>query len=224
MAGLITCAGADVVVGRISLPDRGPWYADLVLDTATVPSGSVTIAADGGLSIAGTIQRADVVLDVVHCRVIGGAGGLGTIIDAAAYENAQLSDPLNAILDAAGEKLSSKVETSITSTLLAQWTNVAQSAAAALDRITYAAGQATGKTLIWRVLDDGAVWLGEESWPTATLPGGADVLMAYPAEKRVEIGVVTPALLPGVDLADVGKVVAVDHWLQANQIRTWAWL
>lgn len=221
---LITCAGADVLKGRMFFPLRGAWYADLVLDTTTEPSGLVTIAADGGLSVKGTVKRSGVFLDSAHVRIVGGAGGLTDIISPAAYENALLRDPLNAVLSAAGESLSSTVDASILNSLLDLWTNVAQRASEAIDRLCFVAGLALGQTIGWRVLSDGSIWVGSETWPSQKMPDNSDILMRYPEEKRVELSVQTPSLLPGVALEGVGNVSAVDHWLDPDETRTDLWL
>jgi hypothetical protein len=221
---LIRCGGADVERGRIHFPQRGPWYAELTLDTAKAPTGKVTIAAAGGFSLAGTVQRAGVFLDSARVRIVGGAGGLGTIIPPSAYQNALLRDALGAVMQASGETLSATIDPSITGVLLPMWTHVAQRATGALDRLTFAAGKALGKTIVWRVLGDGTLWLGAETWPAQSMPAGSDVLAFFPDEGRYEIGAATPALLPGVKLAGVGQVGAVDHWLEHNAVRTWAWL
>lgn len=221
---LITCGGADVERGRIHFPRRGAWYARLKLDTATLPSGRVTIAAAGGLAIAGTIvQPSGVFLDSAHVSIVGGAGGLSAIIAPASYENALIRDPLAAIVQASGETISTTISATITTVLLPAWTHVAERATEALDHLTYSAGQALGKPLVWRVLGDGTIWLGEETWPAAALPAGADIVDQEPGDGRCELGVQTPALLPGVDLAGVGKVAAVDHWIEPHEVRTWAW-
>jgi hypothetical protein len=221
---LLTVGDADVIKGRLHFPQRGAWLAWLLLDTTAVPSGQVKLAADGGLSATGTVKSAGVFLDSVALRLVGGAGGLGTIIPPAAYENGQLSDPLNAIMNASGESLSSTVDSSITSVQLTRWTHVAQSASAALDRLAFAAGQALGSTIVWRVLSDGTVWLGAESWPSQDLPAGSDLLKQYPDEGRFEIGAQTPSLLPGVNVPGIGNVAAVDHWIAPRSIRSDAWL
>jgi len=219
---LATCANLDVLQGSIRLPLRGVWSADLVLDGATVPSGAVTLAAKGGLSLRGTVVRGGVFLDAAHVRVVGGAGGLAREV-AGAYQSAQLRDPLDAILRASGETLSSTVTTEVLTVSLSLWTLGRHRAARALDELAHVASLALAKAIGWRLLPVGSLWIGAESWSAATLPAGADVLERCPAEQRLVIGAETPALLPGVDLPDVGKVVAVEHWLTADRVRTWAW-
>lgn len=206
------------------LPSRGPWHARVKLDAATAPSGRVTLAAAGGLTASGTVAGGGVQLDSAYLRIIGGAGGLGTTIRPAAYRNALSRDPLGAILSAAGESLSSTVDQSILSVLLPVWTLAGERASSALDRLAYAVGLALGQALTWRVLLDGTVWIGAESWPAASLPAGADVLWFAPDDGRYELGVQTPALVPGVNVRGVGKVLAVDHWIEHDQVRTWAWV
>lgn len=222
---LVTCAGTDALRLRVHMPQRRAWWAWVDLDTATAPSGQVTIACDGGISLTGTVkQPSGVFLDSTRARVVGGAGGLEGMTSPAAYENAQLRDPLNAILGAAGETLSSSVSTSITSVLLSKWTITATYVAHAIDELCYAASAALGQTILWRVLNDGTVWLGAEAWTTQKMPDGADVLEQYPAEGRYVIGATTPFLLPGVNLDGVGNVAGVDHWVAPDRVRADAWI
>lgn len=221
---LITCAGADVLRLRAHLPQRRAWWAWLDLDTATTPTGQVTIAAAGGLTLVGTVKKpSGVFLDSARIRVVGGAGGLDAVLSPSAYENAQLLDPLNAVLGATGEKLSTSVMPAITSVLLPKWTLTAASAARSIDALCSAAGTALGKDVVWRVLGDGTIWLGAESWPAQAMPDGADVLDQDPDEGRFVIGSTSPFLLPGVNLDGVGNVIGVDHWVTHDRVRADAW-
>lgn len=222
---LITCAGADVLRLRAHLPKRRAWWAWLDLDTATTPSGRVTIAAAGGLSLVGTVKKpSGAFLDSARIRVVGGAGGLDSIMSPAAFENAQLLDPLNAVLGAAGEKLSSTVSPSITGVLLSKWTLMAVSAGISIDALCSAASSQLGQDIGWRILEDGAVWLGAETWPAQAMPNGADVLEQDPVAGRFVIGSTTPFLLPGVNLDGVGNIVGVDHWVTHERVRADAWI
>lgn len=219
-----TCGGADVLRARIHMPARRAWWGWVDLDTATLPTGSVTLAFAGGLSLVGAVkQPSGVFLDAARVRLVGGAGGLETITSPAAYENAQLVDPLRAVLGAAGETLSTTVSASVTGVLLSKWTIAATYVSRVLDELCGAAGAALGQEITWRVLGDGTVWLGAESWPAQQMPAGADVLESYPSEGRYVIGADTPFLSPGVDLDGVGKVVGVDHWVTHDRVRSDAW-
>jgi hypothetical protein len=222
---LITCAGADVLRLRVHMSQRRAWWGWLDLDVADAPSGKVQIAAAGGMTLTGTIkQPSGVFLDAARVRIVGGAGGLDVVIAPAAYENAQLGDPLRAVLSAAGETLSTSVLSTITSVFLSKWTLTATPAARALDELCYAASAQLGQIVVWRVLSDGTVWLGAETWPAQKMPAGADVLESAPAEGRFVIGASTPFLVPGVNLDGVGNVAGVDHWVTHSQVRSDAWI
>lgn len=220
---LMTCGGADVQRGRIHMPIRGAWWADLVLDTSAVPSGSVTIEADGGASIKGTVQKAGAFLDSVNVRIVGGKGGLAKLCEPRAFQNAQIRDLVGVITDASGDTLSGTVDTALLSTLVSAWSAMQIPAAQALDELCSYAGKARGETINWRYLGDGSLWLGAEAWSSATLPTGDDLLEQDPSVGRQVIGASSPSLLPGVNLDGVGKVLAVDHWIESHEIRTWAW-
>jgi hypothetical protein len=81
-----------------------------------------------------------------------------------------------------------------------------------------------GQQVNWRVLSDGTIWLGVETWPSQSLPSTADILDLAPVSPRYEIGCATPTLMPGITLTDVNaQISGVDHWLSPDSIRTWAW-
>lgn len=221
---LMTCAGADVLRGRIHMPLRGVWWADLVLDTAQLPAGQVTFNAAGGISLTGTIVNGGIRLDSAHIRIYGGGGGSATVLSGSAYQNAVVNDVLNAIVSAAGERASSTIAANISSAQLQFWTISIETAAHALDNLAGVAGRAVGQQVNWRVLADGAIWMGVETYPSQSLPTTSDVLDVAPVGPRYEIGCETPTLLPGINLTDVGaNISGVDHWLSPDRIRTWAW-
>jgi len=225
---VVTYAGADVLHGEVHIPIRGAWWANLKLDQATAPSvgSSGALAGDGGLSLSGTVVKSGAFLDASFVRVAGGAGGMGVSVPPKAFQTALVRDVLSAILNAAGENASSTISPSLTNLSLQTWTLTSKHAARLLDELCWAVGQATGQQPInWRPLGDGTIWIGAESWPSQSLPAGADVLWQHPVGPWFEIGCETPALLPGVNLSDIGglNVVGVDHWIEPHSIRTWAW-
>jgi hypothetical protein len=222
---LVTCSGIDVLRMRVHMPQRRAWWAWLDVDTADVPSGKVQINAAGGLALTGTVkQPSGMFLNSAWIRVVGGGGGLDRTVTARAFENAQLGDPLRVILADGGESLSSKIAASITSVFLSKWTVTATSVARSIDALAYAASSSLQQHVIWRVLADGTVWIGVETWPPLVMPTGADVLEQAPDEGRYVIGATTPFLTPGVNLDGVGNIVGADHWVSAMQVRTDAWI
>jgi hypothetical protein len=223
MSSLITCGGVDVLRGRISLGIRGAWWAELVIatDTPAAVGTRVTIDADGGLRIVGTIASAGVYLATAHVRLEAGAGGLAIEVSGS-YQLAQLRDPLAEILRASGETQSATIDPAVLAVPLSWWTLGRAPAARCLDELAAAAAVYLRADIGWRVLADGTVWLGAEAWPSAALPDDAVPATPNPTDRRAVIGCSTPSLLPGVDLEGVGRVVGVDHWIEPNRIRSWA--
>jgi hypothetical protein len=217
-------AGLDVLRARLCHPSRGAWWGELELDTQTAPSGKNDLVVQGGFTLTGTVVRGGPFIGSTTVRVSGGAGGTTTRLEAAAYENAQLQDVLAAIASGAGETVSSSVAGDVAGVQLPYWTISGQPAARALDLLADMAGQLLGAAINWRILSDGSLWMGSESWPSQQLPLGSDVLWQFPELGKYVLGVEAPSILPGVALSDVGiNVVAVDHWLEADQVRTWLW-
>lgn len=221
MSALVQLAGADVLGAQIHMPRRGWWWAQAKLDTQTAPTGKVTIEALGGFTLSGFVvpKQSGVFNDSAYVQVVGGAGGLDSLVRPGAFQNALVRDVMSSILGSVGERSSSTIDAGTLAMLLSQWLLAAQTAATALDNLSYAAGAET-----WRVLADGSVWMGNESWPSEALPSTSDVLFQYPDDGRYLIGCQTPALMPGVMLEDVGaNIGAVDHYITADSIRSVAW-
>jgi hypothetical protein len=202
------------------MPTRGTWIADLVIDAAEAVTGSVSIEAADGLTLNGTVlaDRTGVHLDSCYLRIVGGAGGLGKNVSGS-YQRAQLRDPLGAVLRAAGETQASNISVSILTAPLTRWTLGPCRAARALDDLARAAGS----DITWRVLEDGSVWMGAETWPELLLGDGDVISDAVPSARHYELAVDTLRLKPGVTIDGVGKVAAVEHFISPDRIRSTAW-
>lgn len=222
MSSQITCAGSDVQSGRISIGLRGAWWAEVEIASDTLPSGAATIKSSGGLELRGTVIGGGVYLQSTHIRLVGGAGKLSTQV-LGSYQNAQLRDPLGAILDACGESQSSTIAANVLTVPLPQWTLGSASGVRCLDELAAAASAYLGSAIGWRVLDDGKVWIGAESWPAMSMPGDAVIGDEFPAERRYVIGSATVIAYLGKKLDGVGNVNGVDYWIQPDRIRTWLW-
>lgn len=219
---LVTCDGKTVLRGRISLVLRGAWRASLLLEGETVPSGSVTTAAQDGLEIVGTVIPELSNIDrrgAVHASIIGGGGKLKAEVSGS-FRSAQLRDPLNAAIKVSGDQLSSNMSQAVLSKSLSYWTQGKHSIAAEYQALARAAGDGCN----WRYEADGKLWIGEETWPAAQLPADATIIDSDPSLGMWTIAVVTPTLLPGVNLEGVGKIDAVDHWIGPDGVRSVAWV
>lgn len=157
---LVTLSGQPVIDMRLALPLAGAWHADVSVDSQEELTGQVTLKVDGN-AFVGTVRRGGVVADTGTYRLVGGAGGLAKSARAKAYNNATVQLVLQDILGDAGESLSPTVSPSLLSLVLPFWVTRAAPTAYALGELV----EALGGDVVWRVLPDGSIWLGVETWP-----------------------------------------------------------
>jgi hypothetical protein len=213
---LVTVNGTPCVRATIRIPRLGVWFADLAVDVAEMISGQVTISVcDGALELKGRAARTGVFKDTAILRVLGGAGGLATEVPAKFYRRCPAKVPLQDILAAAGEELSSQADQSLLNQQLVAWTLLKQKAGEALRTLADELGA------VWRVLPDGTVWLGQESWPAVHMPD-VDLLSEDPRAHTAVIGTDSPTLLPGT-LFLGRRVSMVEHQVQPESVRTMVW-
>lgn len=217
---VLTANDLPVVEGHIYMPRTGgAWHADLHVDgTGIAAEDAVTLSVAGGeLTLRGTAARAGDYLDAGWVRVVGGAGGLGTTQAAKFYRSVQLRIPLTDLLATAGEMLSSTTDTAILSTSLQTWTLMEQPVSSALAALF---AKATAGTA-WRIIEDGTLWAGTETWPDAGLI--YEEIARHPQQQVIEIGVDAPLLLPGRTLGGE-RVGYVEHHVYPDRVRTLAYL
>jgi hypothetical protein len=209
-----TLNGAAVLEAVVRMESAGAWTAEVSVDAQTAPIGRVTLAA-GSAQFAGTALRAGVSNGSLLVRVVGGAGGLARELPAKRYADGTPARVVAAdILAEAGEALSPASDAALLGRTLAGWTRVRGRAGEALRVLT----QSLGAT--WRVLADGTVWIGVESWPEAD-PEHVLVDEA-PQAGRIEIADESASLVPGVTFQGQ-RVVRVEHRLSETALRTVAW-
>lgn len=220
---LASLNGLGVVRGVIHMPLLGAWTADLVVDTPNDIAGAVTLALDGGLTLQGFASRGGNFLDTEYVRVIGGAGGLGKQARIQHYQRTSVRGVVGDLLRTAGERLSSTASASTLGRGLTAWTQRGQLVGAALTSIVSDRRNAGGTA--WRVLPDGSIWLGTETWPDSGLAAPADYqeLVALPSEGWVEFGFEVPRIAPGVSL-EGRRVAFVEHTISGEAVRTKAWI
>lgn len=212
--GLASLAGVDVVSARISMPLSGVWHADVVLDASAAPAGRVTLAVDGGLSLTGTVRRGGAYLETAYTRIVGGAGGFALDAVPKFYTAATVRVVLGDLLRTAGEVLSGTADPAALAVRLPSWTTIRQSVGSAVAVLLGRSGAS------WRVLPDGTVWLGAETWPDSGLvePGTVDV-DEQPEQGLVILGVEAPQLRPGMTYGG-RQVSLVEHTIRDGQVRT----
>lgn len=216
----VTCAGFPVAAGEIVMPLRGAWSAvlEVVASTAaqvlgleptaaTARAGSVAIVV-GGVELSGYATVEADAAERVTVRVVGGAGGLDKAPPAKHFVSQSRRVILTDALDAGAEKLSA-TSTDLDVTL-GQWTRTAGTVGEALRRVADAAG------LTWRVLADGSVWVGVDTWPTVT-PAYAGK-HEEPAQSRLVVAVEGLVVLPGSTFLG-RRVTGVTYTVGGSKIR-----
>lgn len=207
-------AGQDVLSAELRIPRLGAWHANVESDGDTALSGSVELDLDGS-KWQGTILpgQSGVSAGRVRSWVVGGKGGLQKELAPRHYHDVSLGTVVGDILRESGESLAPGSETS---RKLSAWQRLKGPAAHSLVKLVDHAG------LAWRVLGDGKIWIGTETWPA--VEPNAEVLdedwmmgtqNIAPADDFADVA----ALLPGTTFGG-HRIEQVVHHYEPRSIRT----
>lgn len=216
-----TINGVAVIRGKIAMELVGVWIADLEIDQ---PDGSgfsagtsVTIQTEN-LTLKGTVvpNRTGDFLDAVHVCVMGGAAGMAKAATPKSFAQpgALVKDVLNALCSNGGETLSATADATFVATNLTAWSIMAGTVTQGLRALL----DIKAPTFNWRILSDGTLWMGAETWPASA--GTFDILDSDPKENSYELGVESPWIVPGVSVNGVGNVSQVVHHIDHSKIRS----
>jgi hypothetical protein len=211
-----TANGLNVLDATVRLPRIGAWQAELDLDGADASKGTGPVSITAGAQTwTGTAVESGVFVGRLKVRVVGGANGLGKATKPRFYHAIPARVVIEDLLAEGGEKLSSTSDSGKLGTILPFWTRHAGTVAEGLGNVLDELGAT------WRVLADGTVWVGVESWPTAKADG-VIVESEAPHDARIEFSADAPTLLPGTTFRD-RKVSRVEHKIAPGKTRTTAW-
>lgn len=203
-----------VVACRVSLPRTGAWVADVVVDSPVALSGRCSLVLDG-TSLSGTVRRGGVKDDTGAYRIVGGAGGMLRNARPQAYNNVQARLVANDLLSGVGETLSPLSDASLLSRFFQSWVTLEAPTSGALSALVTAIGAQ------WRVLADGNVWVGLETWPTSTVPAA----VAFGRDPRLgtlELATDGALVLPGT-VFDGKRIEYVEYRLTGAGFTGRAW-
>lgn len=207
---LITLNGSALSSGKLDLPLVGAWHleAELVATTVPVEGEGVTLSLGGAQFVGTVMSAASDAGNRVTVRAVGGAGGLGDTASAKGYVQTVARSVVIDALKVGGEKLS------VTSDPLAQsldhWTRIESSVADVVRQVAEHLG------VSWRVLPDGTVWLGAETWLPVTV---AHVLESEePTRKAITVALEAASVVPG-SLFLGHQVSAVRYTFDARRLR-----
>lgn len=166
-----TINNIPVSFADLVMPHVGNWRADVVAIADQPLSGRQDLVVLG-ITYKGSVyvdpekqQPASALYaGVASARIVGGAGGLTKTMTAIAYDNgatvAQVLGGTGAttgnLLDVAGEKLSLTIDPSLLAQFLPQWSWYPGQIDALLGQL------AEYLHVLWRVLPDGTIWLGQD--------------------------------------------------------------
>jgi hypothetical protein len=214
--------------GQISLPLTGAWIADVVIDpdssNATPPGQGSSLAlgiGEGGFTLQGTVARINLAFGNYLARLVGGGWGLHTVLTAKAYQNVTFGLVLSDVLSQCSEQLSMTTPTNVTNIFLPFWTVQNAPGWKAIQTLILGARNITGTLVNWRVLPDGTIFVGAETWPATPL-SSFDLLSWSPQELRATFYSQNPNLIPG-QVWQQGNVTQVEHVIEPDKIRTTAW-
>lgn len=199
------------------MPRVGAWHADLVVDAAQALAGAVTIAAPG-ITLVGTVSRGGVYAGVNHVRVVAGADGLRRAAEPKHYTSPTVRLPLVDLCKTAGESIAGSSSTQVLNATILNWTTVR----APIGRIV-AALLEQAPAASWRMLPDGTLWVGVETWPASAIDDEATTLLdESPAGGSMVLGATAPSLLPGTVHRGV-RIDYAEHTITGDKIRTRLW-
>lgn len=190
---VVSIAGRAVTKGEIRLPLTGAWTAELEVQGTELLTGSVTLTV-GDVDFTGTAKSEADQGNLVSVSVVGGADGLGTECPPRHWTNSTSPVSVRSILEDAlgigGERLSSDADATTTAVELAHWMRMRCTVADSLR------GVLGPRAANWRLLPDGSVWVGPETWPTVD-PEHV-VVGEQPTEAMLTIAIESADVRPGM--------------------------
>jgi hypothetical protein len=218
---VIGLAGIDAHVDEaaLTIPRIGvPQLSASIAGEITVPP-RITFEVGSALSWSATVTRQGVDGGRTFVRAVGGAGAMATVLEAKAYQGVPVRIPLEDLVREAGETLSPTASAAVLGLFLGRWTRCRQSAAFALAGLLASAGRvSTQGAPGWRILPDGTLWVGHETWPETKLESYTVVAEA-PHRGSVDILALEPAVFPG-ETFEGRRVSVVEHRFSSRRLVT----
>ena len=207
-----------VVKGTVTIPRFGAWTADLSVDNDEDFEDPLTLEIGDGLEMVCAVDRQEVIFGKMEIRIVGGAGGLKTILTPKHYTGPTIREVLTDIVQEAGETISSEAEASVLDVPLEHWTTTPIPAGRMITELVKHAAAGT----VWRIRPDGAIWMGVDAFDDAELDDIIDESRDG-ADGSIELATDFPSLQPGVSIEE-REVDYVEHVIKAEKIRTFVWL
>jgi hypothetical protein len=203
-----------LISAKIQERTKGAWSASIDVDTDEELAPVVTFEIEG-IEWRGTVTRGELDAGRYRCRLVGGAGGLQKPVKPLWYDaGPSVSLIARDILRVGGEVLSPDSDVAVVGHRLNAYHRAKGTVAEALSAVVERFPGAT-----WRVLRDGTVWIGIDSFPELESDENVDIETdPMPASGRYEIAPETPLAYPGVTYS--GRCVTeVTTYLSGTKLR-----
>lgn len=188
-------AGAPVepICASLQHPRMGAWECSLDLDVEVAPTGKVKFLLVD-IEFTGTVLADHSGIDGSRgkCRIVAGNGHLSRQVSPHSYSGGtgiKVGTIVKDILRDCGEDLSDLSDGPTLDKMLPRWQ---VSAGTAEDALTALADQIDAA---WRVLRDGTVWFGTETWPEVAPEG--ELLQENWSDGYVTLAAENPNMVPG---------------------------
>jgi hypothetical protein len=199
----------NVTSGQVLLPRTGCWIADLRIDEREDLPDLVVLDL-GAVEMPAAVTQAELIGGMTEVRLVGGTGGMGEISRPKHYHRPLARHVLGDLLRDAGERLAASSTPGVLSTEFEAWTTLALPTGALLASLCALAGGDVN----WRVLADGTIWIGRETWPDSGVVSRS--IDSDGANAASIVGTDIPGLWPGT-LLNGRRVDHVRHDLDADR-------
>lgn len=199
----------SVTGGSVILPRTGIWIADLRVDERDEMPDRVTLDL-GAAEMPAAVHKSKLVGGMTELRLVGGAGGLGDDAKPKHYHRPLVRHVVADLLRDAGETLSATSSQGLLGIELEAWDTIELPTGSMLSALCAVVGNGAN----WRVLADGTVWIGAETWPDSGIES-REIQGDGPNAASV-VGTDIPGLLPGT-LLDGRRVDTVTHSLDTDR-------
>lgn len=153
-----TANNRPLLSATITMPRVGAWHADVEVDGTKALDGPVRLVVSGQEFIGHTV-RSNPLAGRVRARIVGGGGQLSREVEPRNYANSVSVRAVLGDILGDGERLSPQSDPGVLAITLAKWHRLSGAASHAIVALL----EGVGAT--WRVLNDGTVWIGRETWP-----------------------------------------------------------
>jgi len=209
--------GHAIIRGNISLPRIGAWHADIWVDNADGLEGKVTVDVGGELDLVGTVNRGLAYQGITQLRIVAGGDGLRKPAKPKHYRAPSIRTVLADLAADAGEIVASSADATVLAMGMNFWTTHAR----ATGQMVAALVQNAPAETAWRILANGELWIGPETWPDSGIEEWVEI-SEDGCNDVVEVGLDAPVLVPGTLLGD-RKVDHVQHRIDPGSVRSLVW-